>query len=1089
MWLKSAIKPFDYFTGCYSRGMNHQKASIYPPVLFGILFLLYLQSYCQDYNTDISNISVRNGLSQNTIQDILEDDNGFLWVGTQDGLNKYDGYSFRVYKSVPQDPTSIPNNFIKCIKKDSDGNLWIGTQNGLAKYLYKKDIFKQIQVPSSEVNGILLEKDRLWAGTAGGLIRIDPGSKFNFSTIEGTADKFPVKCIESDRSGRIWIGKESGLFSYSPYADKLIEYNYFKGTDIASITNIDGRLWIASNRGLFSTDPESVSGSLSNTVFESSLKHYKIPGKTYEAVSVFKDHMNSIWVGTSTRGVFKVDEKKSQLLESNFRSDLFQYSSINKIYEDYTQCLWIGTVEAGLYKINISSKNFRLLRTQKNDPNGLTSNIVRGLLKLNHKLWIATSRGLNLYDRKANVNKRFVHIEDNINSISSNDVKVMDYDFNGAVWIGTDYGLNRLDTATGKIERYFSEDSSPIITNNRIRSLRTFKNGHTWIGTLGGGISVIDGKTRESVRNYTVENGGIGNNNVMNILQTRSKEVYATTYGKGLYRLDPQKDAFTNILPESGLPVLLTSIHESSDGMLWVGSYGDGFYKLDPDKMEFEQYTTADGLSNNVVYAAIPYKNSVWISTNYGLNKYDRSTNRFLGFNENDGIQSNEFNTNSFYRCYSGELFFGGVNGLTFFYPDSIEYNQLKPRPAFTGLKIFNETVNPGQVVIEGKPPLTEILCDSSRIILANYHNSFSIEFASLDYSNPEDSEYAYQLQGFDDDWIYTDASKRDVTYTNLNPGDYAFFMKASNGDGIWNDQPLSLYITIKPSIWQTLGFKISALFAGVSLLIFLVYQRINKVERRKRFLEIKIKEHTKEISEQNELLIQSEQHLINENKKKDQVFYILSHNVRAPLTTLVALLRNSNELSQSDFERFINDSSQQVSESLLLLDNAFYWSLIQFDKLSQHTETFDLATLVNENIQKLAKASAQHNITIFFADENLEVTSDRRMVSLIIQNLLFNSIKFSKSASEISVSAICQKNFLSVSIKYRGKRMSKVEINKIFDEVTDIHEIKSQSEKGVALGLIVSYKLANHLNCKLEIEQQDDHSTLLLEIPKDNPL
>lgn len=1065
--------------------MNHRQANTYSLVLIGILCLLSLRSFGQEYNTNIFNISVKSGLSQNTIMDVVQDDYGFLWVGTQDGLNKYDGYTFKVYKSDPQNSASIPNNFIKCIKKDDDGNLWIGTQTGLAKYFYREDRFQEIVSATKDpINAILIDNNSIFVGTTKGLLKANSLTDPEFNLIESSVSNVPVSHLAMDTFGRLWISKDTGLCMLNQKSNQLYDFPFLNGTKVRSTAFYRDKFWVASDKGLFSFLPDSATINENNNLMIGGLTRYQIEDEDYKAISIFEDHHNNIWVGTVTKGVFRISDNQSKLIESHFNSDQLKFSAINKVFEDYTHCLWVGTVEAGLFRINFSNKNFKLIRTADNNPNGLTSNIVRGLLKIDHRLWIGTARGLNLFDRKTKTNRKFVHDKNDPKSISSNDVKIMDYAVDGSVWVGTDNGLNRLDPSTGTFNRFFAEDSNPIITNNRIRSVKTLSDATLWVGTLGGGISVINSREQKPIRSYQKSNGGIGDDNVMNVFETKSGDIFATTYGDGLFRLNQKIDVFEKVLPASNLPDLLTTIHQSEDEMLWIGSYGDGFYQLDPKSLQFKQYTPEDGLSNGVVYAAIPQGNAVWISTNFGLNKYDRATNSFISFNENDGIQSNEFNTNSFYQCYTGELFFGGVNGLTYFYSDSIKYDSEKPRLAFTDLKIFNESVKPGQVVIDGKAPLKEVISDSVQINLSYFHNSFSIEFASLDYSNPEDSKYAYQLAGFDEDWIFTDSKKRDVTYTNLNPGEYSFMMKGSNGDGTWSDQPLYLFITIAPSIWQTGWFKFSISGLGISILVFLVYRRINKVERRKKFLELKIKEHTKEISKQNERLTQSEQHLINENKKKDQVFYILSHNVRSPLTTLVALLQNSDQLDKQDFENFVCDSGRQISESLLLLDNAFYWSLIQFDKITIHEETFDVSSLIKKCIEKFEKTSEKNKVKIECDAISKEITTDKRMLSLVMQNLLFNSIKFSQSDTEIKVSTLQDNNLLRITMTYRGQGMSKEEINELFDEVTDIHEIKSQNEKGVALGLIVSYKLAKHLNYQLDIENHQNHSILKLEMP-----
>ncbi|MEM6829019.1 MAG: ATP-binding protein, partial [Bacteroidota bacterium] len=433
-------------------------------------------------------------------------------------------------------------------------------------------------------------------------------------------------------------------------------------------------------------------------------------------------------------------------------------------------------------------------------------------------------------------------------------------------------------------------------------------------------------------------------------------------------------------------------------------------------------------------------------------------------------------------------LYFGGVGGVSFFHPDSISGHLLVPKPAFTDFKIFNRSVHPNQVIIGGKAPLQESISDSVTVNLSHFHNSFTIGFASLDYSNPEDSRYTYRLVGFDSKWNPVDARQRAITYTNLEPDDYVFQVRASNDDGVWNSQPITLFISITPSLLDHTGFKISVVIACALLISFIMFKRVKRSRSHKKFLESENNERTREISEQNELLSQSETYLRNLNKKKDQMFYILTHNVRAPLTTLVGLLKSKTDedLTDERYNRLLDDLQHQVRDSLLLLDNAFYWSLIQFERIPEKREQVALNGLINQQIHKYNRYASFKNIRINFqCGEELIIDCDQLMTSIIIQNLISNAIKYSHNGGAVNVRFEKGETSSSVVVEDFGIGLTKAEIHSIFNREENVSTHGSQKEKGTGLGLMISQIFAEKMGFRLKVEsEKGNYSRFYLDVP-----
>ncbi len=1063
-------------------------------------------AFGQSYGPEISHISINDGLSQNTVNTILVDEQGFLWMGTNDGLNRYDGHSFKVFTSSSADTASLSNNHIKAISKDTANNLWIATQIGLTKYDLKQGRFVRYDVGNSSlqntINDILIDGKSIWLATGRGLFYADNLDDPSFDllpyVVNEKAELFQVNQMILDDRGNTWLAAEEGIYRVDKET-KIGTKVDFENSNLGSVACIDffdHKIWAGIAGGLVTIKVKEKVGK-EDQEFE--ISRYQAPNVYIQLSKILKDTGGTVWVGTQSNGIYTLDHSKNILKEfvTKFEDNphVFSTATISEIYEDKSKNVWIGSLETGVFKVRQVAKKFGLLRSMNGAKEGLSSNRVRGLVEEGDHLWIATAKGLNRYNRKTLKCEVFEHNYENPNSIISNDVRALDIDKNGNLWIGTNEGLDLYDQTTLTFSR-IPIDESQKGHGEKIRTVKILSDGNVWVGSLRTGIAVIDPTSRQVVKRYLNEANdlvSLSSNNVMNIFESSDNQIWIATYGGGLNKLNADRENFTRIVGKDPgkISKLLTSIHEDPEGYLWVGSYGDGLYRIDPRNFSTRVYTEEDGLSNNVVYAAIPHGNAIWISTNHGLNKFNRLLRNISKYNVIDGLQSNEFNSGSYLKSESGELFFGGVNGLTFFYPDSIKGNELPPQPAFTDFKIFNESVMPGEVIVKGKPPIEEMVSDSGSVSLAHFHNVFTVEFASLDFSSPEDNTYAYQLTGFDKDWIYTDSQQRSITYTNLKPGSYSFQMKAANDDGVWNEQPIVLFIDIAPALWQRWWFRLLVLFTIVSFAATYVYSRVTKNERRRKYLEAEIKKHTKEIYQQNQVLLNSENHLKSVNRKKDQMFYALAHHVRGPLTSLFSLMKYTNSedkmIPEGDRMKYITQLNEKVGHSLLLLDNTYYWSLMEFEEIDPRSELVNISQLVAECIDRHRVAALSKNISIHLeSDQDHYVRCDRNMTSIIIQNLITNAIKYSHMEDSIQVHFKADVTKIKLVVEDTGVGMNAGELQGILNESQSISTVGTQNEKGSGLGLQLSNRMAKKMNFNLFADCEKSCTKFYLDMPVD---
>ena len=816
-------------------------------LLYLAVFSLTLIARAEDYRFET--IGIGDGLSQSTVLSILQDSRGFIWFGTQDGLNRYDGYGFQIYRYDRRNPASISHNVILCMTEDPAGGIWFGTFNrGLNYYNPLTDSFVHFlhdpadpaSLPSNLVVSVLKDTmGRLWVGTPGGLaLRKDANGPFTTFTHSSTdplsISDSGINCLLEDADGTIWVGTNAGLnrvvetdtSSLATFQLPLIESLPPGIPIICLMQDSRGRLWVGTLDGVrvFSRDMETVRtyrhepedpGSLTNNVVR----------------TIEEDNQGRIWIGTD-RGLNILEADADSFIRLHQDpNDPYALSSdmIANIYTDRSGVVYVGTQIGGVNKFDPGKQKFDLIGFSPLPETGLKDPAVFALHEDSRgNLWIGTGDSLlHRLDRETG-HIHALHIEPPGNI--ANNVRAVYEDSKGDLWVGTQVtGLYRRDRETGNWINYRNVDGDPhSLSFNSVRSIVEDRQGRFWITTSGGGLNRLDRETGQFHRflhNPDDENS-LSSNFCRIMFEDSRGRLWVCTNGGGLNLFDPETGTFTRFQTDPYDPRSISndyvfSIFEDSRGILWVGTFGGGLCRFDTESHTFTTYTTQDGLPNDVVYGILEDAHrELWLSTNNGLSRFNPNTRVFTNYGVDDGLQSVEFNGGAYLEDASGRFYFGGVSGLNIFRPEQISDNMHIPPVAFTDFLIFNQSVPIGK-----NSPLKQHINETDHVILSHRDKSFSFRFAALDFRSPDKNRYQYKMEGFDKKWV--DAGTRNfVTYTNLAHGEYTFVVRGSNNDGIWNEAGHRIRVTILPPPWKTWWFLSLAVL--ITFFVILLWYRRN---------------------------------------------------------------------------------------------------------------------------------------------------------------------------------------------------------------------------------------------------------------------
>lgn len=817
-------------------------------------------------------ISIEQGLSQSNISSIIQDSKGYMWFGTDDGLNRYDGYSFNIYRHEPNNPLSISDNSILSLYEDDNKVIWVGTSGkGLNRFdpekhqfvHYRHDPGDPASLVNDTVTAIIGDNDGyLWIGTVEGLDRYDLGKQEFFHYTHNPDDlsslsNNSIGDLLVDQQGNLWIGTlGGGLNRYDPVADSFIHYKQDKlkanqiSSDFVSSIKEDksGNLWIGTRTGGL-----NYYDRVSEKFFPYGYDRSETDPYGKNSITALDyDNNGNVWIGTNGSGI--------QILNPNtgFEQKLIQDLSdpatlssdiITDIFADPAGNMWIGTSGAGVNRYDQVTARFNHYRHIPNNPVSLSANSVTSVAEdLDGKLWIGYhDGGLDSINRNTGAIIHFQHDPEDVYSLSSDEVKCISVDRSGTVWIGTSGGgINRYWVPNRFTQ--FRHDPMDVdsLSSDLVNVIFEDREGAIWIGTNGGGLDRFNPVTRKFFHYKNIPNdpASLSNNSVLAITQDRAGNLWIGTRGGGISVLDKSTGKFTHLSSDPATPNSLGdtdifSLYEDEFGVMWIGTFGSGLDRYEPESGLITHYRASDGLPNNIIYGILDDKQGyLWLSTNLGISQFDVEQETFKNFDASDGLQGNEFNLGAYLLDSSGMIFFGGINGLTAFYSEDIKNSTYKP-PV-----ILSNIMQNGEDLLLDKP--VEYL---ESVVLNWPNNNLEFEYLALNFKHSKNIQYAYQLVGFDNEWNYV-GNSRNGRYTNIPSGTYNLRIKATNSDGVWNEEGVSLEIKVVPPFWETWWFIGLVTIVIMGSVISGYRLRIRSIESRSQELEAQVKMRTEEIEQ-----------------------------------------------------------------------------------------------------------------------------------------------------------------------------------------------------------------------------------------------
>ncbi|MBB3119586.1 hybrid sensor histidine kinase/response regulator [Pseudoduganella violacea] len=978
-------------------------------------------------------LNVDDGLAQESVLAIMQDRQGFMWFGSQAGLSRYDGYRTVVFRHAVSDPHSLAENWVKALHLDPIGRLWVGTDGGLDRYDPVTQKFSHY-LPDEPVKrgngnrhvGAIIDDGigALWVGTSDGLQHFDPASgRFTIYHHEpkeaGSLMSDQVNALARDAAGRLWVGTAAGVDMLMPGAKRFRHFplqvgKNGRGESVISL-HVDSKqtLWVGSVSGVeqWKLDGDGVPHRRRMGLAEG-LPPGPVP-------AIYQDSEGTLWVGTQRHGLFRwrpEDDRfvqyRHQLSDPHSLSDNY----VSSLFRDRVGTLWVGTWYAGVSRVDLGSGGFARLVKDPDRPRSLSDNRVRAVLDAgNGKLWLGNNDGLNYFDPVSGETILY-----RLASLADSVVTAMWRDPQGMLWVGGRTGMRRFDPVTRQFSSLLFSRGDP--DSDHLRYIYGDRSGVLWISSRGGlhRYDPASGGT-QTFRHDPADGNSLADNIVRPVLEDSRGSLWVGTFN-GLDLLDRKTGQFRHFRHDPADPSSLSHdevhyLYEDAGGVLWVGTAG-GLNRMEfgaDGNVKFRRYLRKDGLADDAIAAILADDaNNLWLSTNTGLSRLNIVTGQIRNYSGTDGTIEGAYFDGSALRAPDGNMYFGGFNGLTAFAPKEVKENSIAPTVAITDFQVFNKSVRPGQS--ENGGMLRNAIEYTNAVTLQESDTMFSLEFTALHYAAPKRNRFAYQLQGFDRDWVVTDASKRFATYTNLDPGTYTFRVKAANKDGIWNDNAATLEITILPPFWKTWWFRSLIVLTLLGSAVITYQARVRGLRRQRTRLEQQVSLRTAEVELKNKLLQQQKRELEQRDERlsyakqkaedatrqKSEFLANMSHEMRTPLAGVIGMLGfalRDSHLAEGTREQI--ERGQANAQSLLtIINDLLDFSKIEAGKLTIENIDFALAGTVENVVSLFEEQAAAHSVG--FAVEFGKglppfVVGDPTRLRQVLVNLVGNAFKFTQ--------------------------------------------------------------------------------------------
>lgn len=1072
-----------------------------------LLGICVFHATAQSEKLEFKRIGTKDGLSQNIVQCIIKDHKGFMWFGTRDGLNRYDGYKMVVYKNLASDETTISDNMIYDILEDKRHNLWIATGKGLDRYNESKATFDHYDKFGSSVTIHDLFEDskgKMWIATNEGLFLYTESETFrNFTPapskkldgwddvnkiIEdadgnlwlakggGGLDHFNVKTSQvthyeydkknrrslagnflrtvfRDSKGNIWtVPREEGLSVFDVKTKTFTNYRHIQGdprslqhNDVISLNEIDGKIWVGTDgKGLSAFDPQT-------KTFSAFHSHDK--DKTIRCI--YKDDKGDLWLGTHTGGVLFIPKyaKKFKVYQKDpFAPNASLSTSVIRcVLEDNDGDVWVGTEGEELNVFHRATGRYEIIKSDEHNRNSPAGNKIYTMTQLDKDVIVFGyfRGGVDFYNKRT---KKFTHYPfyelepDHKFPVT---VNTLHKDKQGDLWIGTTRGLIHYNNST-KTFKHLPGKSKSL---DKIFAYRKDSKGNTWIGTEKG-LVFVDGKTKDS-------------------------------------------SVFTN--SKSGKAIsdeLIHCIHEDRNSNVWIATGGGGLNLYNPANHSFTAFREKDGLPSDVLFGILEDdKGNLWISTSKGIGKFNTTTKKCVVYQTGKDDEENEFRRGAFFKNGRGEMYFGGIEGLVVFHPGDIVPNPFAPPVYITGFQIFNKPV----VHNEKGSPLTQEITQAKEITLSYKQSVFTFEFAAIGFTVPDKNQYGYKMEGFDMDWQYV-GNIRTATYTNLDPGSYTFRVKACNNDGVWNETGTSIRIIITPPFWQTWWFRFAAIVVLAGAVTIFIKMRIRSIKKQKLLLERQVQERTERLELMARELKQSGEQerkarieaseaataLESKNKELEQFAYVASHDLQEPLRTISSFAT----LLQQQYKGKLDERSDKyisfiagATDRMKVLIN----DLLEYSRIGRKKESaeVDCNQLVKEVVADLQVAISEAGARVRW-NSLPTVKAYPTEMKQILQNLIANAIKFRKKEvfPQVQISSERVNGHWQFSVRDNGIGIEPQHADRIFVIFQRLHT--RNEYEGSGIGLSNCKKIAELHGGKIWVESTPGEGSNFLFTIKD---